>query len=130
MTSLIAVTVIRLLIAPIRPAAAIIQTLPYDRVRTSMKHFTMCSECTAEYTDPSSRRYHAEPISCPGGPKLKFLDNKGDEIGGDPIDWQSKCSKGKIIALKGLGDFILMHATSMPLWLSDCANIVKPNRLR
>lgn len=97
------------------PRYTIIQTPPYDRVRTSMKHFTMCSECTAEYTDPSSRRYHAEPISCPQcGPKLKFLDNKGDEIGGDPIDLAVEMLKvGKIIALKGLGGFHLMcDATS------------------
>jgi len=97
------------------PRYTILQTLPYDRVRTSMKHFTMCSECKEEYTDPSSRRYHAEPISCPKcGPKLKFMDNKGDEIEGDPIDLAVQMLKsGKIIALKGLGGFHLMcDATS------------------
>ncbi len=55
------------------PRYTIMQIPPYDRVRTSMKHFAMCPECEAEYTDPSSRRYHAEPISCPKcGPKLSF----------------------------------------------------------
>ncbi len=58
------------------PRYTILQTPPYDRVRTSMKHFTMCSACEAEYTDPTSRRYHAEPISCPHcGPKLKLFDS-------------------------------------------------------
>jgi len=97
------------------PRYTILQTLPYDRVRTSMKHFTMCSTCKEEYTDPSSRRYHAEPISCPKcGPQLKFMDNKGDEIEGDPIDLAVEMLKsGKIIALKGLGGFHLMcDATS------------------
>ncbi len=97
------------------PRYTIIQTPPYDRVRTSMKHFTMCPECEAEYTDPASRRYHAEPISCPNcGPQLKFLDNKGDEIAGDPIALAVEMLKaGKIIALKGLGGFHLMcDATS------------------
>lgn len=97
------------------PRYTIIQTPPYDRVRTSMKHFTMCSECLEEYNDPTSRRYHAEPISCPHcGPKLTFLDNRGDEIAGDPIDLAVEMLKaGKIIALKGLGGFHLMcDATS------------------
>jgi hydrogenase maturation protein HypF len=97
------------------PRYTIIQTPPYDRVRTSMKHFTMCPECAAEYIDPASRRYHAEPISCPEcGPKLTFLDNRGDEIVGDPIALAVDMLKsGKIIALKGLGGFHLMcNATS------------------
>jgi hydrogenase maturation protein HypF len=97
------------------PRYTIIQTPPYDRVRTSMKHFTMCKQCESEYTNPASRRYHAEPISCPDcGPKLKFLDNKGNEIEGDPIALAVDMLKsGKIIALKGLGGFHLMcDATS------------------
>lgn len=97
------------------PRYTIIQTPPYDRVRTSMKHFTMCPKCAAEYTDPASRRYHAEPISCSEcGPKLTFLDNRGDEIVGDPIALAVDMLKsGKIIALKGLGGFHLMcDATS------------------
>ncbi|MDO9055209.1 MAG: carbamoyltransferase HypF [Sulfuricurvum sp.] len=97
------------------PRYTIIQTPPYDRVRTSMKHFTMCKQCESEYTNPASRRYHAEPISCPQcGPQLKFLDNKGNEIAGEPIDLAVEMLKaGKIIALKGLGGFHLMcDATS------------------
>lgn len=97
------------------PRYTIIQTPPYDRVRTSMKHFAMCPECAAEYTDPTSRRYHAEPISCPScGPKLSFLDNSGNMIAGDPIALAVDMLKaGKIIALKGLGGFHLMcDATS------------------
>ncbi|MFZ2890787.1 Sua5/YciO/YrdC/YwlC family protein, partial [Sulfuricurvum sp.] len=97
------------------PRYTIIQTPPYDRVRTSMKHFTMCSECLEEYNNPTSRRYHAEPISCPNcGPKLTFLDNRGNEIAGDPIALAiSMLKAGKIIALKGLGGFHLMcDATS------------------
>ena len=97
------------------PRYTIIQIPPYDRVRTSMKHFTMCPECEAEYSDPNSRRYHAEPISCPQcGPKLKMIDNNGNVIEGDPLDLAVKMLKeGKIIALKGLGGFHLMcDATS------------------
>ena len=97
------------------PRYTILQIPPYDRVRTSMKHFTMCSKCEAEYTEPTSRRYHAEPISCLDcGPQLTFLDNKGLEIEGDSIALAVEMLKtGKIIALKGLGGFHLMcDATS------------------
>lgn len=97
------------------PRYTIIQTPPYDRVRTSMKHFAMCPECSAEYHDPLSRRYHAEPISCPAcGPKLSFLENSGEEIIGEAISLAvDMLRSGKIIALKGLGGFHLMcDATS------------------
>lgn len=103
------------------PRYTIIQTLPYDRVRTSMKHFEMCSECAAEYSDPSSRRYHAEPISCPKcGPQLKFLDNQGVEIKGNPIELAVNMLKsGKIIAVKGLGGFHLMCDATNDTAVSD-----------
>jgi hydrogenase maturation protein HypF len=97
------------------PRYTILQIPPYDRVRTSMKHFTMCSQCKFEYTNPASRRFHAEPISCPDcGPQLTFLDNNGKEITGNPITLAVEMLKaGKIIALKGLGGFHLMcDATS------------------
>ncbi|MBN2869374.1 MAG: carbamoyltransferase HypF [Campylobacterales bacterium] len=92
------------------PRYTIMQIPPYDRVRTSMKHFAMCPECEAEYTDPSSRRYHAEPISCPKcGPRVRFLDPSGEEREGDPLQRAATMLKeGKIIALKGLGGFHLM----------------------
>ncbi|MFA6629017.1 MAG: carbamoyltransferase HypF [Sulfuricurvum sp.] len=92
------------------PRYTIIQIPPYDRVRTSMKHFTMCEACEAEYNDPMSRRYHAEPISCPQcGPSLTFTDNLGNPIEGEPIESAIRMlQEGKIIALKGLGGFHLM----------------------
>ncbi len=102
------------------PRYTIIQIPPYDRVRTSMKHFAMCDACRAEYNDPHSRRFHAEPISCPKcGPQLSFwttADGQSPfiEVEGDPIDRAVEMLKaGKIIALKGLGGFHLMcDATS------------------
>ncbi len=92
------------------PRYTILQIPPYDRVRTSMKHFTMCTQCHTEYTDPASRRYHAEPISCHDcGPKIIFLDNKGLICEGNPITLAVEMLKaGKIIAIKGLGGFHLM----------------------
>lgn len=92
------------------PRYTIVQIPPYDRVRTSMKHFTMCDACKLEYTDPNSRRYHAQPISCPDcGPSLSFMDADGSIVQGDPIEQAAKMLRlGKIIALKGLGGFNLL----------------------
>lgn len=92
------------------PRYTIVQIPPYDRVRTSMKHFTMCEACRLEYSDPHSRRYHAQPISCPDcGPRLSLVDGHGRLIEGDPIERAAKVLReGKIIALKGLGGFNLL----------------------
>ena len=45
------------------PRYSIIETLPYDRERTTMDEFPMCDECRGEYTDPASRRHHAQTIA-------------------------------------------------------------------
>src|ERR1019366_111352 len=47
------------------PRYSIIETMPYDRARTTMRYFPLCAACDAEYTDPRCRRFHAEPIACP-----------------------------------------------------------------
>lgn len=92
------------------PRYTIMQIPPYDRVRTSMKHFSMCDACRLEYMDPNSRRYHAQPICCPDcGPSLSFMDGKGSILEGDPIGLAAEMlASGKIIALKGLGGFNLL----------------------
>ena len=48
------------------PRFTIIESLPYDRARTSMRDFPMCEACRQEYEDPGDRRFHAEPVACPG----------------------------------------------------------------
>ena len=53
------------------PRFTIIERIPYDRERTTMKHFQMCGYCRAEYEDHVDRRFHAQPIACPQcGPSL------------------------------------------------------------
>ncbi len=44
------------------PRLTILDALPYDRERTSMKEFPMCPECAEEYNNPE-----VETIRCPAG---------------------------------------------------------------
>lgn len=99
------------------PRFSIIQSLPYDRSRTTMSPFKMCEACAAEYNDPSSRRFHAEPIACPHcGPQLSFCTNAGEVLSLDSDDALQRAVKslheGKIIALKGIGGFQLLAKAS------------------
>src|SRR5512137_2625430 len=43
----------------------VIEDLPYDREKTSMRAFPVCEECRREYSDPDDRRFHHQTISCP-----------------------------------------------------------------
>lgn len=62
------------------PRMTILESLPYDRERTSMKMFPMCRACREEYYDPASRRYDAQPVCCNDcGPEVYILES--DEKG-------------------------------------------------
>lgn len=53
------------------PRFSMLDALPFDRARTSMRAFPLCPACRAEYQDPADRRFHAQAMSCPGcGPPL------------------------------------------------------------
>ena len=89
------------------PRLTILDELPYDRARTSMKEFPMCPECAREYEDPASRRYDAQPVCCNDcGPHV-YLTGSG-ERGADAIrKARQMLSEGKILAVKGIGGFHL-----------------------
>jgi len=92
------------------PRFTIIEDIPYDRPKTTMRSFTMCADCQAEYDNPLDRRFHAQPNACPKcGPRLELLDAKGNHIEvTDVIAAASELlKKGKILAIKGLGGFLL-----------------------
>jgi hydrogenase maturation protein HypF len=97
------------------PRFSIIESLPYDRPRTSMKSFTMCAKCQAEYEDPRDRRFHAQPNACPDcGPRLELWTAAGERSSGQARELLSRTAaalrEGKIVALKGLGGFHLIVA--------------------
>jgi len=55
------------------PRYTIVNSLPYDRVNTTMKQWPMDSHCLAQFEDPSDRRFHAQPVACPEcGPHYYF----------------------------------------------------------
>ncbi|MGD8866138.1 MAG: carbamoyltransferase HypF [Gemmatimonadales bacterium] len=91
------------------PRFTIIETLPYDRDRTTMRCFAMCAACAAEYEDPRDRRFHAQPIACPAcGPRLWFYDPLDHVPEGDPLQVCAALLRhGRIVAIKGLGGFQL-----------------------
>ncbi|HKZ75687.1 MAG TPA: Sua5/YciO/YrdC/YwlC family protein, partial [Actinomycetota bacterium] len=91
------------------PRFTIIESLPYDRERTSMRAFAMCEDCAREYADPADRRFHAEPVACPAcGPQLALLDRAGRHRRVDPIEEAARLlAIGKVVALRGLGGFHL-----------------------
>ena len=96
------------------PRFTIIESLPYDRCNTSMRKFTMCPDCQAEYDNPRDRRFHAQPNACPvcgphlelwhGGASHEVLAVREDAIAA-AIE---QIRHGQIVAVKGLGGFHLM----------------------
>ncbi|MCP4721556.1 MAG: carbamoyltransferase HypF [Desulfobacteraceae bacterium] len=94
------------------PRYTIIQDVPYDRPKTSMKTFQMCGDCQKEYDNPMDRRFHAQPNACPVcGPRVYLTDNQGIRLDKDPRDALARAAaflnQGKILAVKGLGGFHL-----------------------
>jgi len=57
------------------PRFTIIEDIPYDRPKTTMRVFPMCNDCLTEYEDPGNRRFHAQPNACPVcGPQVWFVE--------------------------------------------------------
>ena len=89
------------------PRLTILEAMPYDRERTSMREFPMCEACHTEYTTPSDRRYDAQPVCCNDcGPEVYLLD--GSLRGGAAITAiRQAIIDGQIVAIKGIGGFHL-----------------------
>ena len=94
------------------PRATIIEELPYDRARTTMRAFPLCADCAGEYADPANRRFHAEPVACPRcGPRLAY--RRTDAPAPSAADEAALAAAvadlraGRIVAVKGLGGYHL-----------------------
>lgn len=107
------------------PRLTILDSMPYDRVKTSMAGFPMCEDCSDEYSDINSRRYHAQPVCCNDcGPELYTLVGRASEsdvqgMGTDSerpegvygaaafLETRAVIRNGGIAAIKGIGGFHL-----------------------
>jgi len=92
------------------PRFTIVETIPYDRPKTSMKVFPMCEACTWEYHDPGNRRFHAQPNACPDcGPSITYHDSKGTPLPTrSPLaETVTALQEGLVLAIRGLGGFHL-----------------------
>ena len=92
------------------PRFTIIEDMPYDRPKTTMRYFQMCPQCQAEYDNPLDRRFHAQPNACPKcGPQVELVDKQGNVANtSDPIAAAGQLLReGRIVAIKGLGGFLL-----------------------
>ena len=89
------------------PRLTILDSLPYDRERTSMKEFPMCPSCADEYHNPDTRRYDAQPVCCNDcGPEVYLIGR--EKRGREAITYTRKTiASGGIVAIKGIGGFHL-----------------------
>ena len=89
------------------PRLTILDSLPYDRERTSMKEFPMCPFCADEYHNSDTRRYDAQPVCCNDcGPEVYLIGR--EERGREAITYTRKTiASGGIVAIKGIGGFHL-----------------------
>ena len=98
------------------PRLTILDSMPYDREKTSMAGFPMCEACSDEYSDINSRRYHAQPVcSNDCGPELYTLVGGADGTGRPEgtygaaalLETRAVIRNGGIAAIKGIGGFHL-----------------------
>lgn len=114
------------------PRLSIVEGIPYDRARTSMRGFAICADCLHEYQDPQDRRFHAQPNACPAcGPQVWLEDTSGRIACTDPIARAAKMlALGRIVAIKGIGGFHLAcdaHNAAAVQTLRDRKNrVAKP----
>ncbi|AUB60734.1 Carbamoyltransferase HypF [anaerobic digester metagenome] len=94
------------------PRFTVINSIPYDRQRTSMEEFPLCPDCLEEYQNPEDRRYHAEATCCPVcGPEV-FLYREGRVESDNPIKEAAQLlDEGNVLAMKGIGGTHLVAST-------------------
>ena len=95
------------------PRFTVIESVPYDRERTSMDDFPLCPGCTEEYENPEDRRYHAEATCCPEcGPEVFLYNEKRLDVENPIKEAVKLIDEGKILAVKGIGGTHLVVKTT------------------
>lgn len=94
------------------PRYSVVESVPYDRERTTMRHFPLCPACAREYENPHDRRFHAQATCCPDcGPQVELWGPDGQVLARKDAALRRAAQAvrdGKILALKGLGGFHLV----------------------
>ena len=93
------------------PRYSILENLPYDRPRTTMRAFRQCPACQREYDEPTNRRFHAQPNACAVcGPRVSLSHVSGERLAEDAeaisqtAEW---LRNGAVAAVKGIGGYHL-----------------------
>jgi hydrogenase maturation protein HypF len=94
------------------PRFTVIESMPYDRERTSMAVFAQCPDCRREYETPGDRRHHSQTNSCAAcGPRLWYATTDGASrtAGADEaVEAAARLLRaGGVLALRGMGGFQL-----------------------
>lgn len=91
------------------PRFSIIQTIPYDRVNTTMSAFRMCEQCASEYESIADRRFHAQPVACNHcGPQyILYNDQVLHDLPQILIETAKFLDNGGIVTVKGMGGYFL-----------------------
>jgi hydrogenase maturation protein HypF len=94
------------------PRFSITESVPYDRERTTMRHFPLCPACVHEYHNPWDRRFHAQATCCPVcGPQVELWGPGGRILARKDAAIRlaaHSVREGHVVALKGVGGFHLV----------------------
>ncbi len=92
------------------PRFTVIESLPYDRVNTTMRHWPMDALCASQYDNALDRRFHAQPVACPACGPHYFLETLDGIVCGHHASIQETANllrTGHIAAIKGIGGYHL-----------------------
>jgi hydrogenase maturation protein HypF len=94
------------------PRYSIIESMPWERGLTSMRHFALCAACRSECESDRDRRYHAQTNACPAcGPRLSLTDAGGTPLAENEAALHlagEHLREGRIVAVKGVGGYQLL----------------------
>ncbi len=98
------------------PRFSVLEAMPFDRPRTTLRKFPLCEVCQREYRSEDARRGHSQTMSCPNcGPRVWAADRRGQRIGaGDEacVLASRALQRGEIVAVRGVGGYqLLVDAT-------------------